>query len=76
MPFDHRWGPEEWSRYQSIDDTIVQLFISQDSVLITRVDRIQSKSPQSSGASVAAAKTLSWLQLQVSNKHLGTEHIA
>ena len=26
VPFDHRWGPEEWRRYQSIDDTIVQLF--------------------------------------------------
>jgi hypothetical protein len=30
--------------YQSIDDTIVQLFISQASVLMTRVDRIQSES--------------------------------
>ena len=28
-------------QYQSIDDTIVQLFISQASVLITRVDGIQ-----------------------------------
>ena len=55
------------SRYQSIDDTIVQLFISQASVLMTRIDRIQSKSPQpeSSGASVATAKIISWLQLHV-----------
>jgi hypothetical protein len=28
------------SRYQSIDDTIVQLFISQASVLMARIDRI------------------------------------
>jgi hypothetical protein len=27
-------------RYQSIDDTIVQLFISQASVLMARIDRI------------------------------------
>jgi hypothetical protein len=32
------------SRYQGIDDTIVQLFISQASVLITRVDRTQNPS--------------------------------
>jgi len=34
------------SRYQSIDDTIVQLFISQVSVLIARVERIQSECSQ------------------------------
>jgi len=32
------------SLYQGIDDTIVQLFISQASVLMTRVGRIQSES--------------------------------
>ena len=37
-----RWLAVE--QYQSIDDTIVQLFISQSSVLMTRVDRIQSES--------------------------------
>ena len=37
-----RWLAVE--QYQSIDDTIVQLFISQGSVLMTRVDRIQSES--------------------------------
>jgi hypothetical protein len=31
-------------QYQSIDDTIVQLFIAQASVLMTRVDRIQLES--------------------------------
>jgi hypothetical protein len=34
------------SRYQSIDDTIVQLFISQASVLMTRGGGIQSESSQ------------------------------
>jgi hypothetical protein len=34
-------------RYQSIDDTIVQLFIFQGSVLMSRVNRIQSKPSQS-----------------------------
>jgi hypothetical protein len=31
-------------QYQSIDDSIVRLFIAQDSVLMTRVDRIQLES--------------------------------
>ena len=34
-------------RYQSIDDTIVQLFISQASVLMSRVDRFNRKSSES-----------------------------
>jgi hypothetical protein len=41
-PNDHRWGLEgAQRRYQSIDDTIVQLFISPASVLITPVDRTE-----------------------------------
>ena len=40
---------QQGSRYQSIDDTIVQLFISQSSVLMSRVDRIQSESSQPIG---------------------------
>ena len=42
--FATRWLAVE--RYQSIDDTNVQLLISQASVLMTRVDRIQSESSQ------------------------------
>jgi hypothetical protein len=34
---------QQESRYKGIDDTIVQLFISQASGLITRVERIQSE---------------------------------
>lgn len=34
------------TQYQSIDDTIVQLFIPQASVVMTRVDRIQTGSSQ------------------------------
>ena len=34
------------SRYQSMADTIVQLFISQACVLMARVERIQSESSQ------------------------------
>jgi hypothetical protein len=40
--FATRWLAVE--RYQSIDDTIVQLFISPASVLMTRVDRIHEES--------------------------------
>jgi hypothetical protein len=37
---------QQGGRYRSIDDTIVQLFISQASVLMTRVGRIASESSQ------------------------------
>jgi hypothetical protein len=42
--FAARWLAVE--QYQSIGDTIVQLFISQASVLMIRVDPIQSASSQ------------------------------
>src|SRR5579884_1664217 len=57
---DRRWEPGMVAqiRYQSTDDTIVQLFISQASVLMTRGGGLQSKSPQpeSSGGSVATTQ--------------------
>jgi hypothetical protein len=40
-------------RYQSIDDTIVQLFISRASVLMSRVDRTQNPSRPGMGEETA-----------------------
>jgi hypothetical protein len=44
-PHNSHASPQE-SQHQSIGDTIVQLFISEASVLMTRVDRIQSEPVQ------------------------------
>ncbi len=44
--FATRWLAVE--RYQSIDDTIVQLFTTQASVLMTRVDRF-NRNPHDQG---------------------------
>jgi hypothetical protein len=49
--FAARWLAVE--QYQSIGDTIVQLFISQASVLITHVDRTQNPSRPGMGEGTA-----------------------
>jgi hypothetical protein len=58
------------SRYQSIDDTIVQLFLCQASVVMTRVDRIQSESTRRLpiGQSAKAFSFLSNWRLKMSDQ--------